>query len=330
MVDIIDNKENPKRLMYKLVEPEYDYNFYTDEVIEVHRLRRMYKLIPQETLKYAIVNTMGYVCSKLIVDYLNYYCSLANSNKPGRACMLSMKSEFYFQSLMLTESRRNYANIQTIQEGHIIPKSQETQLDIKGLPINKSTLPAQIKQEFQDILYEDILTAPRIDQVKIIKKLVMIEKNIAESILRKEKIYYKPDNVGAIGTYKDPLSQNGIKACLVYNELRTGDMPIINLEERNAIFKIKINVDKSNVETIKDTYPEVYQKLVKLMAHPNLGGSKLNTIGFPIDAQVPDWVLNFVDINSIVNDNLSNFPLEPIGISRLSNDSVNYSNTISF
>ena len=91
--------------------------------------------------------------------------------------------------------------------------------------------------------------------------------------------------------------------------------------------KIKINVDKNSAERIKDKYPEVYEKLMALFDDPNLG-KKVKIIALPVDVEVPDWILEFVDYNSIINDNLKNFPLESIGLRRFDNDSVNYSNII--
>ena len=52
-------------------------------------------------------------------------------------------------------------------------------------------MPEKIKQEFQDILYEDILMAKQIDQRRVMKKLILIEKDIIKSIMNKEIIYYK-------------------------------------------------------------------------------------------------------------------------------------------
>ena len=104
-------------------------------------------------------------------------------------------------------------------------------------------------------------------------------------------------------------------------------MPAINLEERNKIIKIKINVNKNSAERIKDKYPDVYEKLMGLFDDPNLG-KKVKIIALPVDVEVPDWILEFVDYNSIINDNLKNFPLESIGLRRFDNDSVNYSNII--
>ena len=216
----------------------------------------------------------------------------------------------------------------SLQEGNPIPNEQSARLVVAGLSIGKSSLPEDIKKKFQDMLYEDIMTAAKVDQVAIMKKLIVIEKEIIRSIQNKETKYYKPDNISAMRFYEEPFRNNGIVASLIYNELRDEGMPMINLDQRNNIIKIKIKVDKNNVELIKDEYPKTYEKLIRLMQHPTLG-SRLSTIALPIDVEVPDWILYFVDAATIVNDNLKNFPLESIGLKRLENDSVNYSNIIS-
>jgi len=316
----------PLREMCEIVDPVYDYNFYTDEVIELQRLIEPCKIIPQESLKYSIINIIAYVCSDLVVDYLREYTKLTGSYQEGVKCRMIMKNEFTFLRLLLTNNRRNYADIQSIQEGNIIPKSES--MAIMGLPINKSVLSEDTKEKLQRILYEDILTADNIDQVNIMKKLVLFEKEIYNSIMNKEIKYYKPDNIASLASYKkEPLSVNGILASVIYNKMRAEDMPAINLEERNKIIKIKIDVNKKNVESIKDIYPEEYAKLVALLNDPVLG-SKVTTIALPLDTAVPDWVLSFVDFKTIINDQLKNFPLDSVGIKRLQNDSVNVSNII--
>lgn len=236
------------------------------------------------------------------------------------------KNEFYFLRALLTVNRRNYADCQVLQEGNVIPEG--SRLAIMGLPINKSTLSESIKNDLQHILYENVLTADKVDQVAVMKKLVLLEKEIYKSIMNKETLYYKPDNIAAMNTYnKDPLSVNGILAAVIYNKMRNDSMPAINLEERNKIIKIKIDVNKKNVDKIKDIYPEEYNKLIALLNDPVLG-SKVTTIALPVDTPVPDWVLSFVNFTEIINDQLKNFPLDSIGLKRLSNDSVNVSNII--
>ena len=328
MVDIIKADEfgdKPKKVMCEIVEPEFDYNFYTDEVIELKKLIEPCKIIPQESLKYSIINIIAYVCSDIIVDYLSEYSKLSGSYVEGVKCRLIMKNEFYFTRALLTPNRRNYADIQVLQEGNVIPESER--MAIMGMPINKTTLSESVKKKMQEILYEEILTADKVDQIRVMKQLAILEKQIYNNIMDKKTDYYKPDNIAAINTYAAPMSVNGIIAALVYNEMRDENMPMINLDERNKIIKIKINVDKKNVDKIKDLYPVEYEKLVKLLNHPTLG-AKVNTLALPVDVEVPDWVLAFVDIQSIVSDSLKNFPLESIGLKRLDNDSVNYSNII--
>ena len=331
MVEVIKADEwgdKPLREMVTYVEPRYDYNFYTDEVIELDRLVEPCVLVPQDNLRYAIINIIAYICSDLVVDYLAEYTKLSGSYVEGTKCRMIMKNEFLFQRVMLTESRRNYADIQNLQEGNIIPKGIKSQLAIMGLPMNKTTLSDDVRKRLQQILYEDVLTADKVDQVNVMKKLIIFEKEIYNSIMNKETKYYKPDNIAAINSYnKDPLSVNGILAATIYNEMRNEDMPAINLEERNKITKIKIDVNKKNVDKIKDTYPEEHAKLIRLLNHPILG-AKVTVIGLPPDVAVPDWVLSFVDFTTIINDQLKNFPLDSIGLKRLNNDSVNVSNII--
>ena len=329
IVDVIKADEwgdRPLKEMVTYVEPQFDYNFYTDEVIELKRLIEPCALIPQNTLRYAIINIIAYICSDLVIDYLAEYCKLAGSCRENVPCALIMKNEFTFERALLTASRRNYADIQSIQEGNIIPESER--LAIMGMPINKTVLSEDVKKRLQHILYEDVLTADKVDQVHIMKQLIIFEKEIYKSIMNKETKYYKPDNIAAMNSYaKDPLSVNGILAAVIYNEMRSEDMPYINLDERNKIIKIKIDVNKKNVDKIKDLYPEAYDKLVRLLNHPVLG-SKVTVIGLPLDTAVPDWVLSFVNFTEIINDQLKNFPLDSIGLKRLDNDSVNVSNII--
>jgi hypothetical protein len=329
MVDIADPDEfgdHKKRVMCEIVEQRLDYDFYTDETIELDRYIEPAKLIPQDSLKYSIINIIAYVCSALVVDYLNEYTKLTGSYVEGTKCRMVMKNEFYFLRALLTIHRRNYASLQMLQEGNIIPEG--SRLAIAGLPIDKSTLPDDIKSEFKEILYEDIMNADNIDQITIMKKLVMMENSIYDSIMNGETKYYRPDNVAAMSSYgKNPLEINGIVACLIYNEMRGDDMPAINLEERNSIIKIKIDVTKKNVSKIKDLYPVEYEKLCRLLDSPTLG-SKVNVIALPLDSPVPKWVLEFVDFGEIISDSLKNFPLQSIGLNRLDNDSVNYSNIV--
>ena len=94
MVDVIEADINNTTVSpCEIVETELDYDFYTDEIIEVKKVIQPDRLIPQEDLKYAIINIIAYVCSDLIVDYLNEYSKLAGSYVEGVKCRMVINSE---------------------------------------------------------------------------------------------------------------------------------------------------------------------------------------------------------------------------------------------
>ena len=328
MVDIIESDEwgdKPLRKMCSIVEPDYDYDFYNDEFTEVERMCNMCNVIPQDSLKYTIVNIIAYICGKLVVDYLERYSKNTLSYAEGKKCELVMKNEFYFLRALLSGSRRNYLDYQVLQEGNIIPEKER--LAIMGMPINKTTLPDGIKKKFKDIILEEIIYSKDIDQIQLMKALVKMEKSIYNDIMSGGLQYYKPVNVAPLNSYDNPMGQNGIVSSMIWNKLRDDGLPFINLEERNRITVIKLKVDVKSAEKIRDKYPHTYEKLIALLNDHELG-KKVKYIALPPDTKVPEWVLEFVDFNQIINDNLKNFPVESVGLLRLDNDSVNYSNII--
>ena len=103
MIDLInryDDNGNLKPTLCSLVKSELDYNFYTDEVIEVQRIIEPTKLIPQDSLRYSIINLMGYICSDLVVDYLNEYSKLSGSFSEGVKCRMVINLSLYYGNIV--------------------------------------------------------------------------------------------------------------------------------------------------------------------------------------------------------------------------------------
>ena len=106
LVDLVERDEFgdiEKPLLCESIEPEFDYDFYTDEVIEKRKLINLTEVIPQENLRYSIINLMAHICSKISVDYLDRYCSLANSNRSDVKCKLVMINSLslYYRDIIL-------------------------------------------------------------------------------------------------------------------------------------------------------------------------------------------------------------------------------------
>ena len=143
-----------------------------------------------------------------------------------------------------------------------------------------------------------------------------------------EKLYYKPVRIRSISGYEDPMRIQGIKASIAYNLLHREGTEAINLESRNSIDIVKVEITKKTVEKIKDLYPDIYEKAKQLIATKEFDGS-IDAVAIPLNEPVPDWVLPFVKTHEIINDNIALFPLESIGLYR-GGDTNNYTNIVSF
>ena len=240
---------------------EIRYDFYRDEVIEMESLIKPFILIPQNNLRYSIINIIAYISGNLCNEYVVEFTKSTHSWKEGRKCLLYLKNEFLFSRALLTPNKKNYATNQELKEGVILEQDQEHAMDIKGLPINKSTMNDSAKAALQKILYEDILMSKYIDQVKIIEKIAILEHTIEKSLRDGKKEYYKPLSIKALSSYEDPMRIQGIKASIIWNKLKGPDLEAIDLNARNTIDVVKVKITPSNIDLIYQDYPEVKDRL---------------------------------------------------------------------
>lgn len=195
--------------------------------------------------------------------------------------------------------------------------------------MTKSTLAERTQEKLQEILYEDILMTGDngIDQIKVLKDLALFEKEIYQHIMSGGKDYFKPATVKSISNYDDPMRIVGIKGTMVYNALKNDSMVTLDLTARNGVDLVKIDINQDNVEDIRELHPDKYAKCMELMNIKQFKNG-IDVIALPFNEHLPDWLLEYVDFNKIINSNLKNFPLESIGISKMSRDQVNYSNIL--
>lgn len=302
-----------------------DYDFYRDEVVEKERLINPVKIVPQDNVRFSIINIMAYLLERVMEGSMERFTRDANTWDDDKRCLMIMKNEYLFKRIMITSSKRSYATVVELDEGHAVGGK----LNIKGLAINKSTLANTSKDRFQRILEEDILKADNIDQMKVLKELAIMEKDILAALRAGSKEYYKPATVRAIGTYDDPMSLQQVKAAVVWNALKDDNVEGIDLNSRNNILVIKININPSNDKPIKDTDEGRYNRLLDLYEMKQFANG-VGVIGIPMDQDTPEWLMDYIDYSTIINDNLTNFktPLECIGIEMFDRGNINYSNIV--
>ena len=147
----------------------------------------------------------------------------------------------------------------------------------------------------------------------------------------------KPLSIKAMTNYAAPMSEQGIKASVIWNRVRDDDLEAIDLEARNTIGIVYVDITPMNIEKIKDTYPETYSKFVSVFKDPDIfapnakGAAKyqITSLAIPVNVETPKWVLEFIDYGKVINTNISAFPIESIGPNRLGSNNINYSNIIS-
>ena len=307
---------------------KYDYDFFNDELIELKHTENSLVILPQDNIRHSIINILAYALDRLVNDYMEAYCMNNHSFESSeiRKCKILAKNEFLFKRLLMTAVKKNYASLQEVQEGNLIPENK--QLDIKGIAsMAKSSMAESTREALKKILYEDIMKTPVIDQFKIIKHIAILEKQITNNLYNGSKDFYKPVTIKSMSSYSDPMRIQGIKASVVWNALRDPDIEGINLDERNAVDIAKVKINAKTIEKIKDKHPDVYAKAIELMEQKEFKAG-IDSIAIPINAQVPDWLLDLIDYGLIVNDNIGGFVYDSIGIKRFGKTRVNYTNIL--
>lgn len=325
---------------------QLDYNFETDEIVEMERFNHPDVFTPNDNVRYSIISVIAYVLDNTVNDYMVKYCENTHSIKEPyhttKQCKVYAKNEFLFKRLLMTMVKKNYTSIMEIQEGNKVP--EEEQLDVKGIEIlTKSSKPLSTRKALKKILLDDILRAPVIDQLKFVKDIAIFQKQIIESVRSGSKEFYKPVTIKSMSAYDDPMRIQGIKASIAWNMIKPEDADAINLNERNAVDIAKVQIDRATIDKIKDEFPEVYLNIQKALddetfktyvKNPKTGikdklvSNEITAVAIPLDTTLPAWLEPFIDYDSILADNLNGFPYESIGIKRLQKDNINCTNIV--
>lgn len=339
-----DNKEWMQCISF---EPKkLDYNFETDEIVEMERTNHTDTFTPNDNVRYSIISIIAYILDNTVNDYMIKGCENCNSVKnpyhEAKACKIYAKNEFLFKRLLMTLVKKNYASLMEIQEGNMVPLDK--QLDTKGIEIlTKSSKAESTRKALKKILLDDILRAPVIDQFRFIKDIAIFQKQIIDSVRSGSKEFYKPVTIKSKSAYDDPMRIQGIKASIAWNMIKPDSEVAINLDERNAVDIAKVQIDRATIDKIKDTFPDVYQNIVTALdndifktyaKNPKTGkkdkliSNEIVAVSIPLDVNLPEWLEPFIDYNSILADNLNGFPYESIGIKRLQRNSINCTNIV--
>ena len=314
-------------------EPEYDYDFFNQEKIEINKLINPIETIPQENMKFSLVNIMCYILTDVINRYMIDFTKESGSYRADTECAIVMKNEFFMTRVLLENVKKHYASLQQLQEGNYLGGVP----DVKGIDcLVKSVIPKTTRDRLNKILLKDILLADNIDRTNIIKQMAILENDIYSNIMNGSNNYYKPATIKSLDSYENPLRVFGVKGLLLWNYVKDEHLAAIDVKERNSVDIIKIAVNAVTVEKLKDEFPYQYERFLELLGIKEcnnddvklLKSKEFQSIALPLDVPVPRWIELIVDYRSIIVDNLGGFPLNGVGISQLDSKKVPYTNII--
>ena len=314
-------------------EPEYDYDFFNQEKIEINKLINPIETIPQENMKFSLVNIMCYILTDVINRYMIDFTKESGSYRADTECAIVMKNEFFMTRVLLENVKKHYASLQQLQEGNYLGGVP----DVKGIDcLVKSVIPKTTRDRLNKILLKDILLADNIDRTNIIKQMAILENDIYSNIMNGSKNYYKPATIKSLDSYENPLRVFGVKGLLLWNYVKDEHLAAIDVKERNSVDIVKIAVNAVTVEKLKNEFPYQYERFLELLGIKEcnndevklLKSKEFQSIALPLDVPVPRWIELIVDYRSIIVDNLGGFPLNGVGISQLDSKKVPYTNII--
>lgn len=282
--------------------------------------------------KFICVNTMAFILTNLINKVLlSKYSKIANI-PDDYASLLNFKNEMYYPRFVLTSTKKRYIGLLRLREGsEVYPEK----IDTKGLDYKKATAPTVTKKFFEGLVRDYIMFQPVINVGYVIKQLDLFKDQIVASLNDGKLNFISPVSVKEIGAYKSPYEEQAVLATLAWNNLY--EDAEISLPDKVYLLKLKLDKIKE-LDILQQRYPEIYQKVnEKILNSSNdtIRRRRLGVIAIPQSSdEIPEWMRDFIDINTIVNDNISKFypVIESLGINLLQTKAETnyYSNLIVF
>lgn len=270
----------------------------------------------EDDLLYISINTIAYILTNMITDVLKKYTKTANVPKEYRK-FINMKNEFLFEILITANKKKRYITITLLREGMVIDPPK---LTVMGHDFKKSTINKNAAKKFNQIT-KDYLCGEEIDVNGLLTELSNFENEILTSLKNGEKTYTSPKSVKELAAYKQPFSQQGVRAIIVWNLI----YPDNEIDLPTNIDMIKVNLTTmKEIEPLKFSHPDIYSIIVeKIFNHKeeSISSKGINVIAIPRTVEkIPDWIIPYIDYESIVVDNVSKYysVLESIGIEIIS------------
>lgn len=280
--------------------------------------------IPERDLDLKITKIFIHISDRYIKYVLDEYLDFIHVTDE-RKTDISMKSEFDY-SKILVDGKKTYAGWKIGELS--VPLGDDSEIDVKGLSIKKSTVVKPLRDSFSDILENNVLNTDKIDPLEILYKFDKIENDIRTNLANGTTTYLQPASVSGDGSYDMPERIPAWRGVQIWNTIhpeQTIDLP-------GRVMQIRIT-PLDDYSYLKDEYPVIYERIQDILnIKVNLLGSKydgnskkksnkkdvLDIICIPYQLEkIPEWIIPLIDIDLIVDRLMKpgQFILNAIGVS---------------
>jgi hypothetical protein len=240
-----------------------------------------------------------------------------------------MKNEFFFIKLVIGKKKKRYLSKVLLREGNLMLKPKT---DIKGFDFVKSTTSRETEKFFKGLIDKYIM-GEDIDTRGLMSELKAYANQIYDSIQRGEVTYLPITSAKDMGSYKDPGSEQSVRGVIAWNMLNEGNE--IEVPSKPKILKLNIFSEK-DIEGMRYQYPEQYEIIRDKIFHDTTGvfvvekketdkkgktkvtrkERGLVVLCIPSNQKIPDWCMNYIDYNTMIDNILSPFKsvIEILGV----------------
>ena len=259
------------------------------------------------------INSITYVITFVIPTTLLYHGEMSNVEESIRP-RYDMKNEFFFANLVLAKVKKRYLSKVLLREGNRLKKPK---YDIKGFDFKKSSTSEDASKFFMHIVKDLILEPETLDIKAIMTELLKFRSEIRKSLMDGDIKYLTIGSAKELNAYADPEKMMGIRGALAWNILYPDNA--VELPTKLSILKTNIY----SLDTIKDlekSDPDLYQRVKEgifedktgmFVKHNKKSGKTviegLSVLGIPSGQTIPDWIIPYIDYNTVINSVLAPF-----------------------
>lgn len=244
--------------------------------------------------------------------------------------IIKMKNEFVYSKLLTTKNKKHYAGLLLAELGRAINKPAKDRLDIKGLPIRKSSVPKTLRELFTEYLLNEILIPDKPNMVNAVKKYDNIVQSVKDSLTNGDSTYLIPAKLGVLTSYKFPERMQQVRGAILWNALEPEKTIVppesVNLIKLKTKYTLKQNKNESledyharlfdyldeqpEFKYLKEHYPDKYNIILKTVYNKNNPNPSIDfsdkgaaIIAIPKDETIPDYIKPLISLDEMVEAN---------------------------